>query len=121
MACLLRVNVHALWVQRSELFYPVAFLFSLAFVKAFKDCNPEIVQGMAWAVEMASYWFLCPPMCDVSMSVKADVRDFVSPQRTAFGTSCIRSSRSRSLSCNSGLFLQGNYFDTNMQSQKFTS
>ena len=46
----------------------------MAFVKAshdFKDCNPEIVQGMAWAVEMASYWFLCPPVCDVvAMSVE---------------------------------------------------
>ena len=29
---------------------------------------------MAWAVEMASYWFLCPPVCDVvAMSVEADV------------------------------------------------
>ena len=74
-SCLLRVKVHALWVQRSELFYPVAFLSSSqAFIKAsydFKDCNPEIVQGMAWAVEMASY---CPPVCDViAMSVEADV------------------------------------------------
>ena len=77
-SCLLRVKVHALWVQRSELVYPVAFpSFSQAFVKAshdFKDCNPEIVQGMAWAVEVASYWFLCPPVCDViAMSVEADV------------------------------------------------
>ena len=61
--------------QRCELLYPAAFLSSSqAFVKAshdFKDCNPEIVQGMAWAVEMASYWFLCPPVCDVV--VKVDV------------------------------------------------
>ena len=29
---------------------------------------------MAWAVEMASYWFLCPLMCDVvAMSIEADV------------------------------------------------
>ena len=70
-SCLLRVKVHALWVQKSELFYPVAFpSSSQIFVKAshdFKDCNPEIVQGMAWAVEMARYWFLCPPVCDVAM------------------------------------------------------
>ena len=57
---------------------------SQAFVKAsydFKDCNPQIVQGMAWAVEMASYWFLCPPVCDVvTTSVEADVEAFfVSP------------------------------------------
>ena len=38
MACLLRVNVHALWVQRSELFYPVAFPFSLAFAKIIWEC-----------------------------------------------------------------------------------
>ena len=38
----------------------------------FNDCNPEIVQGMA--VEMASYWFLCSPVCDiVAMSVEANV------------------------------------------------
>ena len=53
-SCLLRIKVHILWVQRSELFYLVAFLSSSqAFVKAshdFKDCNPEIIQGMAWAV-----------------------------------------------------------------------
>ena len=60
------------------MFYPVAFpSSSQAFVKAshdFKDCNPEIFQGMAWAVEMASYWFLCPPVCDVvAMSIEADV------------------------------------------------
>ena len=77
-SCLLCVKVHALWVQRSELFYPVAFpSSSQAFVKAshdFKDCNPEIIQGMFCVVEMASYCFLCPPVCDViAMSVKADV------------------------------------------------
>ena len=70
-------SVHVLWVQRSELFCPVAFPSSQAFVKAshdLKDCNPEIVQGMAWAVEMASYWFLCPLVYDVIvMSVEADV------------------------------------------------
>ena len=46
-SCLLCVKVHALWVLRSELFYPVAFPSSQAFVKAskdFKDCNPEIIQ-----------------------------------------------------------------------------
>ena len=32
---------------------------------------------MAWAVEMTSYWFLCPPVCDVvAMSVEADVEGF---------------------------------------------
>ena len=55
----------------------VAFPSSQAFVKAshdFKDCNPENVQGMAWAVEMASYWFLCPLVCDVvAMSIETDV------------------------------------------------
>ena len=55
----------------------VVFPSSQAFVKAshdFKDCNPEIVQGMACAVEMASYWFLCPPVCDVvAMSIETDV------------------------------------------------
>ena len=65
---------------RSELFYPVAFPSSQAFVEAshdFKDCNPEIVQGMAWAVEMA----LCLPVCDVvAMFVEADVEGvYVSP------------------------------------------
>ena len=100
---LLCVKVHALWVQRSELFYPVDFpSSSQAFTKAshdFKDCNSKIFQGLAWAVEMASYWFLCPPVCDVvAMSIEADA-DGVSPQCTAFGTSCIQSSRSRSLTC----------------------
>ena len=29
---------------------------------------------MAWAVEMASYWFLCLLVCDVvAMSIEADV------------------------------------------------
>ena len=40
-SCLLCVKVRALWVLRSELFYPVAFPSSQAFVKAsndFKDC-----------------------------------------------------------------------------------
>ena len=79
---LLRVKVHALWVQRSELFYPVAFpSSSQTFVKAsqdFKDCNPEIVQGMAWVVEIISYWFLCAPVCDVvALSIKADVEGFL--------------------------------------------
>ena len=65
-------------MQRSELFYPVDFPpSSQAFAKAshdFKDCNSVIFQGMAWAVEMASYWFLCPPVCNVvAMSVEADV------------------------------------------------
>ena len=33
---------------------------------------------MAWAVEMASYWFLCPPVCDVvAMTVEADVEGFL--------------------------------------------
>ena len=33
---------------------------------------------MAWAVEMASYWFLCLPVCDaVAMSVEADVEGFL--------------------------------------------
>ena len=37
-------------------------------------CNPETVQGVAWAVKMVSYWFLCPPVCNVvSMSIEADV------------------------------------------------
>ena len=78
ISCLLRVKVHALCVQRSELLYPVAIpSSSQVFVKAshnFKDCNPEIVQGVARAVEMASYWFLCPPVFDViAMSIEADV------------------------------------------------
>ena len=34
----------------------------------------EIVKGVAWAVETAGYWFLCPPVCDAtSMSVEADM------------------------------------------------
>ena len=66
-------------MQRSD---PVAFpSSSQAFVKAshnFKDCNPEIVQGMAWAVEMASFWFLCPAVCDVvAMSIEIDVEGFL--------------------------------------------
>ena len=44
----------------------------------FKDCNPEIIHGMAWAVEMASYWFLYLPVCDVvAMSIEADVDGFL--------------------------------------------
>ena len=69
ISCLLRVKVHALCVQRSELLYPVALpSSSQVFVKAshnFKDCNPEIVQGVAKAVQMASYWFLCLLVFDV--------------------------------------------------------
>ena len=31
---------------------------------------------MAWAVEMASYWFLCLLVCDVvAMSIEADVEE----------------------------------------------
>ena len=46
MSCLLRVKIHALWVQRSELYYPVAFPSSQAVVKAFHDFkDPEINQG----------------------------------------------------------------------------
>ena len=76
--CLLCIKVHTLWVQRSELLYPVAIpSYSQVFVKAshdFKDCNPEIVQGVARAVQMASCWFLCPPVFDViAMSNEADV------------------------------------------------
>ena len=52
-SCSLRIKVHALWVQRSELLYPVALLSSSqAFVKTshdFKDYNPEIVQRVTWA------------------------------------------------------------------------
>ena len=77
MSCLLHVEAHALWVQRSKLLYPVALpSFSRAFNAShdFKDCDHEIVQGVACAVEMACYWFLCPPMSDVIvMSVEADV------------------------------------------------
>ena len=77
-SCLLRVKVHALCVQRSELLHPVAIpSSSQVFVKAshdFKDYNPEFVQGVAWAVEMASYWSLCLPVFDViAMYVEADV------------------------------------------------
>ena len=101
MTCLLHVKVHALWVQRS---YPVAFpSSSQALIKAsydFKDCNPEIIQGMAWAVEMANYWLLFR-LC--VMSLRCPLRriwmGFVSSQHTAFATSCIQSSTSRSLSC----------------------
>ena len=66
-------------MQRSKLLYLVAVSSSSqTFIKTsshyFKDYNPEIIQGVAWAVEMASYWFLCLPMCDaISMSVEADV------------------------------------------------
>ena len=53
--CLLCVKVHALWVQRSELFHPVAFPSSQAFFKAsqdFKDCNPEIIPGSIHLVQL---------------------------------------------------------------------
>ena len=40
----------------------------------FKDCNPEVVQGVVRAVKMASFWFLCTPVCDVNaISVDADM------------------------------------------------
>ena len=69
-------------MSSAKLLYLIAS--SQAFIKTshdLKDCNRKIIQGLARAVKMASYWFLCLPVCDVfSMSVEADVEGFcVSP------------------------------------------
>ena len=48
---------------------------------------------MACAVEMASYWFLCPPVCDVvAMSVEADVEgDSLRRRRESYWIKQLRS------------------------------
>ena len=82
-SCSLRIEVHTLWVHRSELLYPVALPSSCQdFVNTshdFKDCNPEIVQGVAWAVKMASYWF----------SVRLCVMTFQCPLRRMWRGFCV--------------------------------
>ena len=47
-----------------------------------KDCNLEVIQGVARDVKMDSHWFLCQPEYDVIvMAVEADMEGVLCPSQ----------------------------------------
>ena len=104
MSCSLRVEVHALWVQRSKLLYPVALpSSSQAFAKTshdFKDCDLRSSREWTGLLKWPATGFSVR-LCVMSFrcTLKQSGGGSVFLQCTAFGTSCSRSSRSHSLSC----------------------